>query len=96
MLKKIIKIESSNLEKFKNILIDKHEKKVYPGYITDSGYLEYYALKNEYRKTVSKLLAIRKDFSIKLQKDALPSLTTMQDEISQDEEYYDKYRVKDK
>lgn len=96
MLKKIIKIESENLDKFKNILIDKHENKIYPGYITDTGYLEYYHIKNEYRKTVSKLLAIRKNFSVKLQRDALPSLTTMQDDISQDEEYYDKYRVKNK
>jgi hypothetical protein len=67
---------------------------VHPGIITDPKLCEYDQIKNEYRRTISKLLAIRKGFSIKLFKDALPTLTTVQDDISQDKEYYDKYRVK--
>jgi nitrogen fixation/metabolism regulation signal transduction histidine kinase len=75
-------------------LIEKNASKVHPCIITDPKLFEYEQIKNEYRRTISKLLAIRKGFSIKLFKDALPTLTTVQDDISQDKEYYDKYRVK--
>lgn len=45
--------------------------------------LEYKDLKKDFKSIVSKLITIRNGFSQKLKKDALPSLTTQNDEIEE-------------
>lgn len=90
----MIRIETENIEQMKGTLMLKKENKVYPGDVEEGSLIEYYQLKNDYKSVIFKLLAIRKGFTKKLIKDALPSLTTQQDDISEHEEEYDKYRVK--
>ena len=64
------------------MLVNKGKNKVVPIDLDQDTHLEYFDLKQEYKHWINKLLAIRLGFSQKLLKDALPSITTQNDEIS--------------
>ena len=55
-----------------------------PVRMSDTVTMEYVHLKKLYREKIARILAIRHNLSKKLMKDALPTLTTMQDEIDED------------
>ena len=93
--KKLIKLENDNVEKYRPIIAPKGKSKIAPIDIEDDTFLEYFEIKAEYKKTIKKLLAIRRGFSQKLKIDALPSITTQNDEISRGGVQYDNYRVEE-
>lgn len=94
---KMIKIETENISRFKKILLKNtkygHSNRIQPGGVSDSIVLDYYQIKNELRDKISSLLNIRKDFTKKLLKDALLTLTTQNDEVEEDDIEYEKYRI---
>lgn len=81
MLKNIIEIETENLEDFKKILKPKNSSKVTPLNTESDYHFDYVKDKRMFKSLISKLLAIRRGFSQKLKKDALPSVTTQPDEV---------------
>lgn len=92
VLRRIIQIENDNISYFENVLKPAKYKgpRVTPKCINDSILNEYKALKEEYQCLVLKLLNIRAAFGKKLIIDALPTLTTQQDEISEAEDAVEK------
>lgn len=81
LLKNIIEIETINLEDFKNIFKPKNSNKIAPMDTETDYHFEYIKNKKLFKRLISKLLAIRRGFSQKLKKDALPSVTTQPDEV---------------
>ncbi|CAI2365677.1 unnamed protein product [Moneuplotes crassus] len=90
LLQNIVNIEEENLDIFKPILVQ-NDPKVAPKPPATRHYLLYLKLKEQYHEIILKILEIRKGFTQKLIKDVLPTLTTQQDEISENEMEYELY-----
>ena len=53
-------------------------------------------MKSQYKQKIKNLLSIRKGFTKKLEKDTLQLMTTLHDEVDENEVEYSKYRATEK